>query len=104
MPNNREKSLCCGGGGGGAWNTVPVNEHFAVLRIQEAMGTGADVIVTTCPFCTRMLSEAVAWLGVDDQITVKDLAGLLFKSVSGTDELKPPVEGAMGMDQEVCHV
>jgi Fe-S oxidoreductase len=100
MASNRENSLCCGGGGGGAWSDVHPKQRPGVLRIEEALGTGAEVIVTACPYCIRMLSEAVRQLGVEDRIVVRDLAELLLESVT----LKDEATMTEGVDQEVCHV
>ena len=100
MAGNRENSLCCGGGGAGAWSNVPPQRRTGVLRIEEALSTGAEVIATACPYCIRMLSEAVRQLGVQDQIVVRDLAELLLQSVMIKDEALM----TEGVDQEVCHV
>jgi Fe-S oxidoreductase len=100
MASNRENSLCCGGGGGGAWSNVPPQQRLGVLRIEEALSTGAEVIATACPYCIRMLSEAIRQLGVQDQIVVRDLAELLLQSVTIKDEALM----TEGVDQEVCHV
>ncbi|MBI2898390.1 MAG: (Fe-S)-binding protein [Deltaproteobacteria bacterium] len=51
MPDNREKSLCCGGGGGRIWMDTPKGERFADLRLEQARQVGADVLVTSCPYC-----------------------------------------------------
>jgi Fe-S oxidoreductase len=100
MASNRENSLCCGGGGGGAWSNVPPQQRLGVLRIEEALRTGAEVIATACPYCIRMLSEAIRQLGVQDQLVVRDLAELLLQSVMIKDEALM----TEGVDQEVCHV
>jgi Fe-S oxidoreductase len=81
MPHSGEDSLCCGGGGGGAWNEYPPEQRFAVLRVREALGTGAQVIATACPYCVRMLEDAVKSLGVEEQIVIQDVAELLAQSV-----------------------
>ncbi len=82
MPRNRERSLCCGGGGGGLWLDVPAEERFSVLRVQEAIDTGAEVIATACPYCTAMLEDAIKNLDVEDSIRVLDLAELVAQSMS----------------------
>jgi Fe-S oxidoreductase len=100
MASNRENSLCCGGGGGGAWSDVHPKQRPGVRRIEEALATGAEVIATACPYCIRMLSEAVRQLGMEDRIAVRDLAELLLESVT----LKHEATKTEGVDQEVCHV
>ncbi len=104
MANNRESSLCCGGGGGGAWNDDLAQQGFGVLRIRQALNTGAEVIATACPYCIRMLNDGVRELGVNNQIVVHDLAELLLQSVVVRDEriIKERVD--FGFDQEVRHV
>jgi Fe-S oxidoreductase len=104
MANNRESSLCCGGGGGGAWNDVSLSENFAVLRVKEALATGAETIATACPYCIRMLNDGVRKLKVEKQIVVKDLAELLLQSVVIRDEIGTPEYISVGVDQEVKHV
>jgi Fe-S oxidoreductase len=104
MANNRESSLCCGGGGGGAWSDYPPDRGFGGLRVKEALDTGAEVIATACPYCIRILNEAVRKLGVENHIVVRDLAELLWESVVMRDEAFMPERVEPGFDQEVCHV
>jgi Fe-S oxidoreductase len=104
MSSNREGSLCCGGGGGGAWNEVPLSENFGVLRVKQALATGAEVIATACPYCIRMLNDGVRKLGVENQIVVQDLAELLLQSVVIRDETGTAEYISVGVDQEVKHV
>ncbi len=54
MPNNRENSSCCGG-----FLTVldpDLSESVGKKRVQEAVETGADGIITTCISCFKNLS------------------------------------------------
>ena len=74
-----------------------VSRHIVV---GTSGSTGAEVIATACPYCIRMLSEAVRQLGVQDQIVVRDLAELLLQSVMIKDEAVM----TESVDQEVCHV
>ena len=104
MTNNRESSLCCGGGGGGAWNDFPYRQNLGVLRIKEALGTGAEMIATACPYCIRMLDHAVRELRVEKQIAVCDLAELLLRSVMVRDETTVIGHIDLGISREVCHV
>lgn len=81
MERNRENSLCCGGGGGGLWNEVPTDERFAVLRVQEALETGAEVLAAACPYCIIMFEDAVKTLGKEDELRVVDVAELVHDSL-----------------------
>jgi len=104
MPNNRKRSLCCGGGGGGAWSDDTLGQGFGVLRVKEALSTGAEVIATACPYCIRMLNDGVKELGAENQIVVKDIAELLLQSVLMSDETSIKERLDLGFDQEVRHV
>ncbi|MBU4131147.1 MAG: 4Fe-4S dicluster domain-containing protein [Proteobacteria bacterium] len=86
MDNNRSRSLCCGGGGGGPWKQYPPDHRFGVVRVNQAMKTGANVIATACPYCIRMLNEAIVELNVENRIKVQDISELLLTSVEFLDE------------------
>jgi Fe-S oxidoreductase len=82
MARSRQKGLCCGGGGAQVWfethQKKPVNE----IRLEEALGTGAQTVATACPFCTIMLGSAAQSKGVTDRIGVKDLAVIVAEALS----------------------
>jgi Fe-S oxidoreductase len=99
MEDCREASLCCGGGGGGAWGTRPADKGVGAIRVEQALATGAKIIATACPYCARMLAEAIRLMKADDRIIVRDLAALLMEAA--LPELKTtPVEYPR---QEVMH-
>jgi Fe-S oxidoreductase len=104
MSSNRAGSMCCGSGSGNAWENGFANKQFGVMRIREALDTGASVIATACPYCIRMLNEAVIELGVERQIVVRDVAELLLQSLAMTAEAYPADDIGVEIDQEVCHV
>lgn len=58
MEHNGRKSLCCGGGGGGLWRDAKKGERLSELRLDEALKTGAEMVVTSCPYCLAMLEDA----------------------------------------------
>jgi Fe-S oxidoreductase len=86
MPRNRENSLCCGGGGGGIWMEVPAEERFSVLRVEEAVATGAQVLAAACPYCISMFEDAIKTTGKSDEIQVMDISELLLEAVMGPQE------------------
>ena len=104
MQNNRERSVCCGGGGGGAWNDAAPQERLGVIRVKEAIATGAEVIATACPYCTRMLNEAVEELGVQKTIKVRDISELLLQSISLSATTDENINTSKSLNQEECHV
>ena len=49
------RSMCCGGGD--FFSSDPKTAEIAALRMEQLAATGADLIVTGCPFCRQMLSS-----------------------------------------------
>jgi Fe-S oxidoreductase len=58
MPESRANSLCCGGGGGRIWMETLKGERFSDLRLEQAIGVGAEVLVTSCPYCISHFEES----------------------------------------------
>jgi Fe-S oxidoreductase len=77
MKRNGTNSFCCGAGGGKFWFEEDEGTRVNADRTEEAVGTGADVIATGCPFCYVMLDDGVKDLGADEQVVVQDLSMLL---------------------------
>lgn len=83
MPRSKEWSLCCGGGGGRMWTESGADEKMAEIRVREAAATGAQVVVTACPFCFSNLDDAVKTAGFEERLAVKDLTELVSESLAG---------------------
>jgi len=58
MSESRKNSFCCGGGGGRIWMETPKGERFSDLRMEQAIGTGAQVLATACPYCTTNFEDS----------------------------------------------
>jgi Fe-S oxidoreductase len=81
MPDCRVDSLCCGGGGGRVWMETQKGERFSDLRIEQAMGVGAEVLVTACPYCITMFEDSRITLDVTEKIEIKDITEIIAESV-----------------------
>jgi Fe-S oxidoreductase len=57
----------------------PGNKSINTERTEEAISTGASVIVSACPFCMTMLSDGVKETEKEDEIKVMDLAELIAR-------------------------
>jgi Fe-S oxidoreductase len=77
MPESRVDSLCCGGGGGRIWMETPKGERFSDLRLEQAIGVGAEVLVTSCPYCIANFEDSRLTLNVTENIEVKDITEIL---------------------------
>ncbi|MBT3401831.1 MAG: (Fe-S)-binding protein [Rhodospirillaceae bacterium] len=82
MPREENFSLCCGGGGGRVWMETPVEKRFSVLRVQEAVAAGAEVLATACPYCISLLEDSRKTEGLDDRLEVAELSELLLRGVA----------------------
>ena len=72
MPRYMEEAFCCGAGGGVAVANPEMAAWTADERRREALSTGAEVLVSACPFCQDALSS-----GGEHTIGYADLCVLL---------------------------
>ncbi len=75
MERTRSNSFCCGGDGGVMTGFTDWAAKNAGLRIQEGMETGADKMVSICPFCYFNLTEGSRRVG--SNMTLHDLTELV---------------------------
>jgi Fe-S oxidoreductase len=81
MPESRVDSLCCGGGGGRIWMETPKGERFSDLRLEQAIDVGAEVVVTSCPYCITNFEDSRITLDVTDKIEVKDITEIIQEAI-----------------------
>ena len=77
MPDSREKSLCCGGGGGRIWMETPKGERFSDLRLEQALGVGAEVLVTCCPYCITNFEDSRINMEGGESLEIKDITEII---------------------------
>ena len=77
MPDMRENSLCCGGGGGRIWMETVKGERFSDLRLDQAVSLGAEVLVTTCPYCITHFEESRIALQDSESLEIKDITEII---------------------------
>ncbi|MBM3132285.1 MAG: (Fe-S)-binding protein, partial [Chloroflexi bacterium] len=83
MADSRKDSLCCGGGGGRIWMETPKEERFANLRIQQAMGVGAEVLATCCPYCIINFEDSRLTMEVSETLQIMDITEIIQYSCCG---------------------
>ncbi len=78
MERIREWSWCCGAGGGVLEAYPDFANWTASERLAEALSTGAEALVTACPWCERAFADAMASNG--KRIRILDLAELVSQA------------------------
>lgn len=71
-----EKTFCCGSGGGRFWMDDEPETRINAERCREIIESGADVVVTACPYCRIMISNGMSDRGAEN-VTILDLGQYL---------------------------
>jgi Fe-S oxidoreductase/nitrate reductase gamma subunit len=84
MQRHGRRGFCCGAGGARMWMEERIGKRVNVERTDEALGTGAELIATSCPYCLIMLDDAVNQRrseGKANGVKVIDIAQVLADSI-----------------------
>ena len=95
MPNHGQFSYCCGGGGGNMFRETPdwVETRVSERRVLEAKDTllemkeydkgtqAKKVLITACPFCTSMLTDASKTQQLEETLEVMDLVEMINEAI-----------------------
>lgn len=95
MPRNREYSRCCGAGGGLKAGYPDIQNKMAQERVREAVATGAQELVSCCPFCFQGLQVGIS--GVGSELVARDLSFFVEEALGVRPKLvekKKPVAKA----------
>jgi Fe-S oxidoreductase len=68
------------------WLEENIGKRVNMERTEEALGTGADVVSTACPYCMIMLDDAVRAYSKEDEVRVLDLSQLVEESLGQPGE------------------
>jgi heterodisulfide reductase subunit D len=79
MERIRENAWCCGAGGGVRSGFPELAESACTKRVEEAKRTGAEAIVSTCPFCFQ---NFISWLPkTNSGLKMLDLTAIVRASI-----------------------
>ncbi len=81
MERIREYSWCCGAGGGVMEGYTDFASWSAKDRLEEVIATGAEALVTACPWCERVLRDTANEQAYP--IRIYDINDLLSLSLGG---------------------
>jgi Fe-S oxidoreductase len=79
MERTREFSWCCGAGGGVREGYPEFSQWTASERIAEAKASGAQALVSACPWCERNFIDALTSTG--ERMQVFDVVDLVRKAI-----------------------
>jgi len=79
MVRIKEYAWCCGAGGGVSESNPDFALWTARERIDEAVSTGAQAMVTACPWCEKTFNEAIKSSG--NNLKVYDVVELLEQAI-----------------------
>ncbi len=85
MERIRQYSWCCGAGGGVLEAFPDFAEWTAGERLVEAHSTGAEALVTACPWCERSFRDVQPGAHGDTSLRILDLHELLALSAGITE-------------------
>lgn len=82
MPRNRSFSLCCGAGGAQMFKEAEKGTHEVYEeRTNEALETGAKIVVTACPYCMTMITDGIKYKDKEEEVKNLDVAELVAQGL-----------------------
>ncbi len=81
MEKSREEGFCCSAGGGRILAEENIGERINIKRVQMAVETGAEVLLSNCPFCLTMFEDGVKGAEVEEQLKPRDIAEVLAERI-----------------------
>jgi Fe-S oxidoreductase len=82
MERSRDTGFCCGGGGGLMWiEEQPGTTKINQMRLEDALKTGAETVVTACPYCLQMFEDSIEHKGMKDSLKARDLVELVEAAI-----------------------
>ncbi len=78
MERIKEYAWCCGAGGGVLEAFPDFSAWTAMERILEAQATGADALVTACPWCARSFRDAMSANGT--RLPIYDITEIVLQA------------------------
>jgi Fe-S oxidoreductase len=81
MHRHKKFGMCCGAGGGRMWIEEDADKRVNILRTEQALETGPEVIAVSCPFCMTMLSEGIKAKDLEDLVETLDVMEIVDRVV-----------------------
>jgi Fe-S oxidoreductase len=76
---------CCGAGGARIWMDDSPHTRMNAVRTDELLQTGAETVVTACPFCATMIEDGTAAANGARRAHVADISEVLARACGESD-------------------
>jgi Fe-S oxidoreductase/nitrate reductase gamma subunit len=81
MDKSRAEAFCCSAGGGRILAEEKIGERMNIKRVKMAAETGAETLLSNCPFCLTMFEDGVKGAEVEESLRPKDIAEILAERI-----------------------
>ncbi len=81
MEKNRDQAFCCSAGGGRILAEESIGQRINVKRVRMAAETGAEQLLSNCPFCLTMFEDGVKGADLEGHLVPRDIAEILIERV-----------------------
>jgi Fe-S oxidoreductase/nitrate reductase gamma subunit len=81
MDRHGLESFCCGAGGGRILVEEKLGSRISETRAKMAATTGADVLVSNCPFCLSMFEDGIKGAELQGDLVPRDIAEILAERI-----------------------
>jgi len=79
MEKSRDQAFCCSAGGGRILAEENIGKRINIERVEMAAQTGADHLLSNCPFCLTMFEDGVKGADMEGKLLPKDIAEILVE-------------------------
>ena len=77
MEKNKDEGFCCSAGGGRIMAEEKLGERINIRRVKMAAETGAEILVSNCPFCLTMFEDGIKGAGFEGSMKPRDISEIL---------------------------
>jgi len=77
MDKNKDEGFCCSAGGGRIMAEEKIGERINIHRVKMAAETGAEILVSNCPFCLTMFEDGIKGAGFEGNMKPRDITEIL---------------------------
>jgi Fe-S oxidoreductase/FAD/FMN-containing dehydrogenase len=79
LEDRREYAMCCGAGGDLLAVNLKLSQGVSKRRAEQVIESGAQVLITACPSCVKMLGFGIREL--DAEVSVMDICQLVYQAM-----------------------